>query len=337
MKYSDINIFCCPECQGRLEFCGEVNLSGLGGSEDVSEGSIRCLKCDIRYPLEKGIPRFSPRNNYAQSFFYQWKRFASVQTGRKAQVFSERRFNETTKWPQELSGQTILEAGCGAGRFSGIILSKGARLYSFDLSDAVEVNMDNLKEHPMARNVHLFQADILKIPLPLRFFDKIICLGVLQHCPDPKKAYLALVPFLKSGGELVADCYLKYPFMDLINPKYILRPFLKWLSPQRLLSFCAITVSLAYTLKSALAKIPLVGEHICRMIPIGVLDYGPYTHFTIREIKEIKTLSMYDMLSPKYDKPQNISSFKKWMQEADLEILELGVGYNGINARGRKK
>jgi hypothetical protein len=58
--------------------------------------------------------------------------------------------------------------------------------------------------------------------------------------------------------------------------------------------------------------------------------------FSIDELKEIKTLSVFDMLSPKYDNPQKLSTFKAWMEEAGLEILEMTTGFNGINARGRK-
>jgi len=46
---------------------------------------------------------------------------------------------------------------------------------------------------------------------------------------------------------------------------------------------------------------------------------------------------MFDMLSPKYDLPQRISSVQLWLESAWLEILELNIGYNGINARARKK
>ena len=196
--------------------------------------------------------------------------------------------------------------------------------------------MANIKSRELKRHYHLFQADIYKIPLPYEMFDKIFCFGVLQHCPDIKKAYLSLVPFLKPGGELVVDCYLSQPLKDMFNLKYLLRPFFKWWRPFWLYAFCSVAISVAYDIKSFCAKIPMVGRFISGFIPIGRLNYEPDCYFSVTEIKKIKTLSMFDSLSPKYDKPQKMSNFRLWMESAGLEILELTTGYNGINARGRR-
>jgi hypothetical protein len=77
------------------------------------------------------------------------------------------------------------------------------------------------------------------------------------------------------------------------------------------------------------------GQRLAGFIPIGRLNYEPGFHFTIPELKEIKTLSVFDMLSPKYDKCQKMSGVRRWMEEANLEVVELTTGYNGINARAR--
>jgi hypothetical protein len=146
-----------------------------------------------------------------------------------------------------------------------------------------------------------------------------------------------MVPFLKPQGELVFDCYLKLPLKDVTNPKYLLRPFLKWWKPSWLFVFCKTVISLVYDMKSWFAKIPLIGKFISGLLPIGPLQYELGYHHTVSEIKEIKALSMFDMLSPKYDLPQRISSVQLWLESAGLEILELTIGYNGINARARKK
>jgi len=336
MKYSDINVFCCPECRSRLRFLKlsefDKNLDG----QEVLEGLITCVNCNSIYPIIKSIPRFVSRNNYASSFGYQWKKFSRTQFGGNQKQIAKVRFEATTKWPDNLKGQLILEAGCGAGRFSEIALDTGAEVYSFDLSDAVEADMANIKSLELKMRHHLFQADIYKIPLPCEMFDKIFCFGVLQHCPDVKKAYLSLIPFLKREGELVVDCYLSQPLKDAFNLKYLLRPFFKWWKPSWLFAFCSVMISVIYDIKSSFAKIPMVGKLISRLIPIGRLNYEPDYYFSVPEIKEIKTLSMFDMLSPKYDQPQRISNFRLWMQGAGLEILELTTGYNGINARGRR-
>lgn len=79
-----------------------------------------------------------------------------------------------------------------------------------------------------------------------------------------------------------------------------------------------------------------MGAILSRLIPIGELNREPAYHFSVSEIKEIKTLSMFDMLGSRYDNPQRISDLRAWMEEAGLEILDLSTGFNGINARARK-
>jgi SAM-dependent methyltransferase len=246
------------------------------------------------------------------------------------------RFFATTGWAEDLRGQRVLEAGCGAGRFAGVALETGAEVYSFDLSIAVEACLENIVEPDQKKRHHLFQASIHEIPLESGMFDKIFCLGVLQHCPDVKKAFLSLIPFLKPGGELVVDCYWKEPVREWFKLKYILRPFFKWWDPRVLYSFLSATISIAYDIKLLISKIPEMGGFLSRIIPIGRLSFEPEMHLSVEEIKEIKTLSVFDMLSPRYDQPQTLSTFESWIRESGMETILLTLGYNGINARVRR-
>ncbi|OGW75514.1 MAG: hypothetical protein A2Z72_05750 [Omnitrophica bacterium RBG_13_46_9] len=333
MKLDDVNIFRCPKCKSslKLSHCEPSQVQ-----EEIMEGWLACSSCGKRYQIIKSIPRFVDSAGYAASFGYQWKKFARTQVGDVQKKISKIRFDATTKWPGDLRGQLVLEAGCGAGRFSEIALDTGAIVYSFEISEAIEANLDNVKAPELRKRHHLFQTDIYEIPLPYGMFDKIFCMGVLQHCPDVKKAYLSLMPFLKPGGELVVDCYLSQPFKHIFNLKYRLRPFFKWWKPSRLFTFWSFVISIAYDIKSLCSKIPFIGALLSNLIPIGRLNYEPDYHLSVPELKEIKTLSVFDMLSPKYDKPQRLSSFRRWMEEGGLEILGLTTGYNGINARARR-
>lgn len=51
------------------------------------------------------------------------------------------------------------------------------------------------------------------MPFKRDFFDKLLCIGVLQHTPDVKKSFYTLPLFLKSRGSLVVDAYKKYLFI----------------------------------------------------------------------------------------------------------------------------
>ncbi len=340
MKKTDVQIFRCPKCRGRLSLVP----SGLGkeylqGDEldELKEANLRCESCGMIFPLADSIPRFVDAKNYGFSFGYQWKKFAETQCSPAFQKMNRERFYGTTGWPSNLEGQTILEAGCGAGRFSPIVLAAGAELYSFDISRAVEACLENTQRLSGKNRHHLFQASLYEIPLPQGMFDKIFCMGVLQHCPDVKKAYLSLIPFLKPGGELVVDCYLSRPLKHAFSLKYWLRPFFHRWPPERLFSFLSWAMSVVCEIKWLVEKIPAAGKSIAdRIPPKRFIDEPPEENLTRPEIKEIKTLNVFDMLSPRYDKCQSPETFRRWMKEAGLDRIEVTTGFNGVIARARR-
>src|SRR5882724_3063203 len=336
MKLTDVDVFLCPKCKGRIALKQTDQSEERSYGTEVVTGKLACTGCKTEFRIINSIPRFVDSDNYAGSFGYQWNLFAKTQVGGIQTVWSKERFDVTTKWPDELEGEVILEAGCGAGRFSGIALSTGAEVYSFDLSNAIDAAVSNIQTDDEKKRHHPFQSSIYEIALPHEMFDKVFCMGVLQHTPDVRKSYLSLIPFLKPGGEIVIDCYLSQPIKHIFNLKYLLRPFFKWWKPETLFSFWSRVISMAFDLKMILSKIPVIGGLVCKIVPIGRLSYEPEMKFTPAELKEIKTLSVFDMLSPMYDQPQKLTTFRSWMEEAGLEVLEITTGFNGINARGRK-
>jgi len=103
-----------------------------------------------------------------------------------------------------LAGKQVLEAGCGAGRFTEVLLKQGANVTSIDLSEAVEANQQNF---PQSGQHRVAQADILRLPFEPRQFDVVFCLGVIQHTPSPERAIAALYAQVRAGGLLVIDHY----------------------------------------------------------------------------------------------------------------------------------
>jgi hypothetical protein len=51
---------------------------------------------------------------------------------------------------------------------------------------------------------------------------------------------------------------------------------------------------------------------------------------------ELSLLDTYDMLAPAYDRPQTVREVRRWFADAQLECVEVGPGYNGVQARGRR-
>ena len=91
------------------------------------------------------IPRFANEVSYASLFGDQWKEYKKTQldsyTG--SPISASRLDRCLGNIKDELNGKLVLEAGCGAGRFTEVLLKKGAILVSSDLSSAVEVNVEN--------------------------------------------------------------------------------------------------------------------------------------------------------------------------------------------------
>ena len=55
--------------------------------------------------------------------------------------------------------------------------------------------------------VALVRGDLLRLPFAAASFDLIYSLGVLDHTPDPRAAFLALARLLKPGGRIVVWVY----------------------------------------------------------------------------------------------------------------------------------
>jgi len=313
-----IQLFACPHCASALRF-----RAGNGAADFL------CGACGRTFPISNGIPRFVPPSNYAASFGMQWNRHRRTQldsfTGRP---ISRQRLFATTHWPERLDGQRILEAGSGAGRFTEVLLSTGALLYSFDYSTAVDANFAS---NGQSDQLVLFQGDIFNIPLRPSSFDKVLCLGVLQHTPDPARAFSSLVRQVRPGGELVVDLYAKR-LTALISWKYALRPLTTRMDRDRLYRLVEGSVDRLLPLAMPLRR--LAGRAGVRLLPItdcSNLGLPPALN------REWAVLDTFDMYSPAHDHPQSIRTLTRWFEQAGFDAIDVGRGANGIVGRGRRR
>ncbi len=103
-----------------------------------------------------------------------------------------------------LDGLT-LDAGCGYGRFLRVLAQAGGEVVGVDLSsDTVELAHDFVGRQ---NNVHIVQADLGRLPFPMRHFRRGFSIGVLHHTPDTKSSFLKLLPYLEEGGEVAIWVY----------------------------------------------------------------------------------------------------------------------------------
>lgn len=327
MKEGLIGYLICPECGGKVTI-----LKQSRRHNEIEDGIIGCTTCNANWPIKNYIPRFVNNENYAASFGFQWNKHKRVQldsaTGLK---ISHDRFYSSTKWPNYLSGSLILEAGCGAGRFTEIALKSGAEVVSFDYSTSVDACLENVG---LRKNFHIVQSDIYRLPFRKELFDRLFCFGVLQHTPNVEKAFSDLLPVLKRGGDIAIDVYSKSSWL-LWRVKYKLRPCTKRINKKLLYFIMKQIIPSGLKLKIKLSesrsrKMQKIGE------AIPVLNYKDSYPLSDEQLIEWALLDTFDMFSPEYDQPQDIEDVKEWFSKAMLSDVEVEFGGNGIVGRAVK-
>jgi 2-polyprenyl-3-methyl-5-hydroxy-6-metoxy-1,4-benzoquinol methylase len=304
----------------------------------AAEGLVE--NCALIFPKKNGAYRIVSDNNYTENFGYQWNKFVGTQVDKASKLqISKTRFFAETNWDKEdLTGKNILEVGSGAGRFTQILLDHtNANVYSVDYSNAVEANFQN--NGPNER-LQLFQASIYEMPFAKAQFDKVLCLGVLQHTPDFEQSVKALIEMVKPGGQLVVDFYGVNGFWTKLHAKYMYRPFTKKMTHEKLYSL--IENNIGWMIKTSLffSKIGL-GKIFNRFIPICDIEGTLPTDVPYQQLREWCVLDTFDMFSPEYDNPQKIKTVSSWFKKYGMDDVWGGkIGYENCIAsvvKGTKK
>lgn len=325
MRITDLDSYICIRC-GHQDL--KINHNKISNHGTIIDAKVSCGNCALIFPVNGSIPRFVPLENYAESFGYQWNLHRKTQLDSYTGLpITRNRLFRAAEWPEKMEGQFILEAGSGAGRFTEILCSTGAKIFSFDYSSAVEANFANNSHN---QNLSLFQGDIFHIPLRLVSFDKILCFGVLQHTPDPEGAFKSLCQYLKPGGEIVIDLYAKR-LTALLSWKYLLRPITKRMNKQFLYKMISAVVPVLLPIAILLRKIG--GKFGVRLLPIP--EYSIFG-LAYELNKQWVILDTFDMYSPAHDHPQSLKTVRRWFEEAGLEDISVKIGSIGIVGQGKK-
>lgn len=333
MRRAHLDLLVCPDCFGSLS----VDVDEAGSGDRITSGSLSCEVCDASYPIVKGIPRFVPESTYADGFGFQWHLHARTQHDRfSGTMISEDRFFAETKWPRSIPGETVLEVGSGSGRFTAQAITTGAMVVSMDLSTAVEVNAEI---HRDVDNLLLIQADLRRPPLRPASFDRVVCLGVVQHTPDPSATFAALTRYVRPEGHLTVDVYdRREGLLGLIEPLYRtyywFRPITRRMNPRTLYRIVDRYVRTLWPITRWIVRIPRIGRMINKVLLIH--DYRDRFELSEERLQEWAVLDTFDNLSPMYDQRQTLTQVRRWFEEADFEDVEVHFGHNGIEGRGRR-
>ncbi|MBV9469466.1 MAG: methyltransferase domain-containing protein [Abitibacteriaceae bacterium] len=328
MRAKLLEILACPRCKGEVScIIKEEDAAG-----EITTGSLHCASCKRDYPIEKGIPRFVPNDDYAFSFGLQWNRFRKEQLDsfNGTRLSADRLYSETG-WNKEwLQGKWILDAGCGAGRFLDVVSQTDCDVVGIDLSNAVDAAQDSLTGR---KNVHLVQASIYQLPFRPGVFDGCYCIGVIQHTPNPRKTLQCLPPTLKEGGRLAVTIYERKRWTPLYS-KYLVRPITKRLDKQMLLRALQLLMPILFPLTEILFRLPYLGSLFAFALPIDNAVHEPQlSSLPLRYRSAI--MNTFDMLAPEYDMPQTERSTRKTLATADIVEIQR-LPNPGLNLIGRK-
>lgn len=153
---------------------------------------------------------------------------------------------------------------------------------------------------------------------------------MLQHPPDPERAFHALCRLLKPGGEIVIDIYTR-SLVSLVQWKYLLRSVTKRMDTEKL--YRIIGRSVGMLLPTAKAARELGGSAGARLIPVV-----QYSHLGLSDEmnREWAILDTFDMYSPAHDHPKSVGTVRRWFEDAGLENVAVGKGANGVVGRARR-
>jgi len=314
MQTNHLDLLICPSCGSRFEPL-------VNGRFDDSSSRLICVDHRHSFPLKNGIPRFVDPGNYAESFGFQWKKFSRVQLDSyNGTSFSEDRFHSITDWTRdELAGKLVLDAGCGAGRFSEIVVKYKAELIAFDISEAVDAWKDNLS----AAESLVCQASIYELPFIPGVFDYVYCIGVVQHTPKPLETIRALCRMVKPGGQIGLWIYEHdwKSYLGTLGFKYAFRPLLSRLPRARQYSICTGMVDLFFPIVAFCRPRGLIGRIVMRLLPVASAHIQSVP-LRLEDFKAWVLLDTFDMYSPAYDQPQTFNTVAAVLIDEKFENIQ---------------
>jgi SAM-dependent methyltransferase len=308
---------------------------GAGDSGPVEDADSLLCAAGCRVPVVRGIPRFVASSDYASGFGLQWKAFRKTQLDSyTGTTISRDRLSRCLGGPLEiLNGKSVLEVGCGAGRFTELMLAAGARVFACDLSEAVEANYDNCAG---ARHYFVCQADARRLPAAEGAFDVVVCLGVIQHTPNPEETIAALARHVRPGGRLVIDHYsLEYPrnFLQRNLRKLLIRLPARVAKPLAL-GLARVLLPLHRLTWKNRRGLWRLRAPLLRHSPL--LDYhDAYPQLDQRLLSQWSILDTHDSLTDYYKHFRTTEEIEAALRACGMREIEVWYGGNGVEARAR--
>jgi len=290
-------------------------------------GALLCSRCGQSFPIVDGIPRLligKESQEVKQAFSEQWKLRYGGCFEKESRVFWLEN-SESVKYLSESliqavqPGDWLLDGGCGSGEKSRELarLHPQAQVLAMDISETLPVLAGKSRD---LANLHIIQADVSHPPLKSGRFAHIVSIGVLHHTPDTAKAFRALAPCVRPGGNLVIWLYphptespLYQRFYYFVRDRLFRKqghamPALKRLTLLRLLCLPVFLLLPLFLLSTTIQK-------------------GFYQKLSLRDLYHGLVFLLYDDLAPLYQHRHSRLEVRNWYYESQFEkVSELQLG-----------
>ncbi len=104
----------------------------------------------------------------------------------------------------DLENGNVLDIGCGPGILTEDLLKRNFRVWNIDISEGmVEKARQRMRIVSGAENAYFSVGDIEKLDFADKFFDLVLCVGVLEYLSDDTIALREIARVLKPGGSAI--------------------------------------------------------------------------------------------------------------------------------------
>jgi len=214
MKLSLVEHLRCPVDASSLilvdavtDASGEI-LSGRLTSAAGRTYEIRDGVPIVLVPEEWSSEQIETRNSFSEKWHRATNYREATMTHYRDWYLQRYGFESIENVAKFLQGKTrILDAATGHGRDAQLYAENtSATVFGIDFSSGI---FNAYRDLSGLINLHLIQADMLKLPFPTNYFDFVACDQALHHTPDTRQAFHTLLRYVAPGGHFATYVYRK--------------------------------------------------------------------------------------------------------------------------------
>jgi SAM-dependent methyltransferase len=203
----NIDLFCCPRCQGALEVSGDgLVCSACRNRFEVCDG-IPLLYWPTEWDASKKDVTAEVQAFYEATPFPNYDEFDNVGSlmAKARQGLFAKLLDEQVPF-----GTRVLEVGCGTGQLTNFLSVANRTVVGTDISVSSLRLGQEFKEKNHLYQAHFLQMNLFRPVFRQATFDLVISNGVLHHTADPLLAFRTISTLVRPNGYILIGLYHRY-------------------------------------------------------------------------------------------------------------------------------